>query len=178
MLFHLAPLLSCLTVSFSHWDSPFYNYFTMGFILYCGYISTSFYPLFFISSSISPSVRPIPNIYYPFPQLPFPSLSVIQANSISATTHTDLTLRARESGIQTRIIHNASIINAVSSCGLQLYNFGQVVSVPFFTENWRPSSFYSRIKENLDLGLHTLVLLGMFPFSLYCLLFELFLLSR
>lgn len=84
---------------------------------------------------------------------------------MSATTHTDLTLRARDQGIQTRTIHNASIINAVSSCGLQLYNFGQVVSVPFFTENWRPSSFYPRIKENLDLGLHTLVLLGIVPFD-------------
>ena len=59
-----------------------------------------------------------------------------------------------------KVIHNASIINAVSSCGLQLYNFGQVVSLPFFTETWRPTSFYGKIKENADLGLHTLVLLG------------------
>lgn len=77
-----------------------------------------------------------------------------------ATTHTDLTLRARALGIQVKVIHNASIINAVSSCGLQLYNFGQVVSVPFFTETWKPSSFYPKIKQNKDLGLHTLVLLG------------------
>ena len=77
-----------------------------------------------------------------------------------ATTHTDLTLRARALGITTRVIHNASIINAVSSCGLQLYHFGQVVSLPFFTETWKPSSFYPKIKENKDLGLHTLVLLG------------------
>jgi diphthine methyl ester synthase len=77
-----------------------------------------------------------------------------------ATTHTDLALRARALGIKTKTIHNASIINAVSSCGLQLYNFGQVVSLPFFTENWKPASFYPKIKENADLGLHTLVLLG------------------
>jgi diphthine methyl ester synthase len=84
----------------------------------------------------------------------------------SATTHTDLALRARTLGIRTKVIHNASIINAVSSCGLQLYNFGQVVSLPFFTETWKPSSFYPKIKENKDLGLHTLVLLG--TFSLEC----------
>jgi len=29
----------------------------------------------------------------------------------------------------------------------------------FFTETWKPSSFYDRIKENVQLGLHTLVLL-------------------
>ena len=63
-------------------------------------------------------------------------------------------------GIQTKVIHNASIINAVSSCGLQLYNFGQVVSLPFFTDTWKPSSFYPKIKENMDAGVHTLVLLG------------------
>jgi diphthine synthase len=29
----------------------------------------------------------------------------------------------------------------------------------FFTENWRPDSFYDRVAENFRLGLHTLVLL-------------------
>lgn len=29
----------------------------------------------------------------------------------------------------------------------------------FFTETWKPSSFYDRIKENAAIGLHTLVLL-------------------
>jgi len=29
----------------------------------------------------------------------------------------------------------------------------------FFTETWKPDSFYDRIKENADLGMHTLVLL-------------------
>ncbi len=46
-------------------------------------------------------------------------------------------------------------MNAVGACGLQLYNFGQTVSLVFFTDIWKPD----RIKENADLGLHTLVLL-------------------
>lgn len=50
-------------------------------------------------------------------------------------------------------------MNAVGACGLQLYNFGQTVSMVFFTDNWRPSSFYDRVKENRDIGLHTLMLL-------------------
>lgn len=29
----------------------------------------------------------------------------------------------------------------------------------FFTETWKPSSFYDRIKENAHIGLHTLILL-------------------
>lgn len=76
-----------------------------------------------------------------------------------ATTHTDLVLRARELGIPVRNIPNASIMSAIGSTGLQLYNFGQTVSMVFFTDSWKPSSFYDRIKENRDIGLHTLVLL-------------------
>ena len=68
-------------------------------------------------------------------------------------------LRARARGIPTRIVHNASIMNAVGACGLQLYNYGQTVSLVFFTESWRPDSFYDRVRENADLGMHTLVLL-------------------
>lgn len=29
----------------------------------------------------------------------------------------------------------------------------------FFTETWKPASFHDRIRENRDIGLHTLVLL-------------------
>lgn len=79
----------------------------------------------------------------------------------SATTHTDLLVRAsKEKGIKVECIHNASIMNAIAVCGLQLYNFGQTVSIPFFEENWRPDSFYDKIKFNSDHGMHTLCLLG------------------
>ena len=50
-------------------------------------------------------------------------------------------------------------MNAIGACGLALYNFGQTVSLVFFTQTWKPDSFYDRIKENVGLGLHTLVLL-------------------
>ncbi|KAK0222466.1 tetrapyrrole methylase [Armillaria nabsnona] len=84
---------------------------------------------------------------------------LVVGDPFGATTHTDIILRARALGIPTRVIHNASIMNAVGACGLQLYNFGQTVSLVFFTDTWKPDSFYDRIKENADLGLHTLVLL-------------------
>lgn len=72
----------------------------------------------------------------------------------------DLALRARERGIEVKVIHNASIMNAMGASGLQLYNFGRTVTVPFFTESWRPDSFYDKIAYNLKGGMHTLVLLG------------------
>ena len=78
---------------------------------------------------------------------------------MAATTHADLIIRAKELLIPIQIIHNASVINAVGAYRLQLYNFGQTISIPFFTNNWRPDSFYDRIRENRNLGLHTLCLL-------------------
>jgi diphthine synthase len=50
-------------------------------------------------------------------------------------------------------------MSAIGATGLQLYNFGQTVSMVFFTDTWKPASFYDRIRENRTIGLHTLVLL-------------------
>ncbi|OUM53331.1 hypothetical protein BVG19_g2605 [[Candida] boidinii] len=84
---------------------------------------------------------------------------LVVGDVFGATTHTDLVIRARELKIKVESIHNASVMNAVGACGLQLYNFGQAVSIVFFTENWRPDSFYHKIMENRKIGLHTLLLL-------------------
>ncbi|AAZ11055.1 diphthine synthase, putative [Trypanosoma equiperdum] len=84
---------------------------------------------------------------------------LVVGDVFGATTHSDLVVRCREQKIECRAIHNASIINAVGCCGLQLYRFGQVLSLCFWTETWKPDSWYDRLKTNRDAGLHTLVLL-------------------
>ncbi|KAG9135165.1 hypothetical protein Leryth_013459 [Lithospermum erythrorhizon] len=76
-----------------------------------------------------------------------------------ATTHTDLVVRAKKLGLDVKVVHNASVMNAVGVCGLQLYRYGETVSIPFFTETWKPDSFYEKIQKNRKLGLHTLCLL-------------------
>lgn len=84
---------------------------------------------------------------------------LVVGDPFGATTHTDLVTRARARGIPVRVVHNASVMNAVGACGLQLYRYGEAVSVPFFTEGWRPDSFYGKIAANAKNGLHTLCLL-------------------
>lgn len=84
---------------------------------------------------------------------------LVVGDPYGATTHTDLVHRAHERQIPTKTIHNASIMNAVGACGLQLYRFGYTVSVCFFSESWRPDSFYDRVRENYKLNMHTLCLL-------------------
>ena len=50
-------------------------------------------------------------------------------------------------------------MNAMGACGLSLYRFGETISICFFTEKWKPDSFYDKIKNNMSIGLHTLCLL-------------------
>ncbi|KAF0986980.1 hypothetical protein HZS_99, partial [Henneguya salminicola] len=84
---------------------------------------------------------------------------IIIGDPLSATTHTDLMCRAKRGGIKVELINNASIITAVSACGLQLYRFGETVSIVSWTENWQPTSFFDKINENFQRNLHTLCLL-------------------
>ncbi|KAK9108733.1 hypothetical protein Sjap_016793 [Stephania japonica] len=84
---------------------------------------------------------------------------LVVGDPFGATTHTDLVVRAKKLGVEVKVIHNASVMNAIGVCGLQLYHYGETVSVPFFTDTWRPDSFYEKIQRNRSLGLHTLCLL-------------------
>eukprot|EP00918_Siedleckia_nematoides_P079051 GHVU01173116.1.p2 GENE.GHVU01173116.1~~GHVU01173116.1.p2 ORF type:complete len:192 (-),score=49.57 GHVU01173116.1:221-796(-) len=85
---------------------------------------------------------------------------LVVGDPLCATTHTDLYLRAKREGVpRVSVIHNASIMSALGECGLQLYRFGEVVSIPFFDGEWRPRSFYEKIVANRTRNLHTLCLL-------------------
>ena len=50
----------------------------------------------------------------------FVKFSRCNINYFRATTHSDLIIRAVEKNIQYQVIHNASIINAIGCCGLQV----------------------------------------------------------
>lgn len=84
---------------------------------------------------------------------------LVVGDPFGATTHSDLWLRARERGIHVNVIHNASIINAVAVTGLQIYRFGQIISLCFWTETDKPTSYYPKLIANRKEGLHTLCLL-------------------
>ncbi|XP_068210067.1 uncharacterized protein Dph5 [Palaemon carinicauda] len=84
---------------------------------------------------------------------------LVIGDPFGATTHIDLVIRALNENIPINVVHNASILNAVGCCGLQLYSFGETVSIPFWNGEWRPDSFYDKICSNLENGWHTLCLL-------------------
>jgi len=77
-----------------------------------------------------------------------------------STTHADLRIRAGERGIQTSIIHGASVASAVCGLtGLQNYRFGKSCSLPFPQKNWFPTTPFDVILQNLKCRLHTIVYL-------------------
>lgn len=88
---------------------------------------------------------------------------LVIGDPLSATTHTDLILRAKEKKIDVEIINNASVINAIGITGLQIYKFGKTTSVPFEEDNFSPETPYDVLKENQKSGAHTLMLLDLRP---------------
>jgi len=84
---------------------------------------------------------------------------LVIGDPFGATTHTDLYVRARNAGVDVRVIHNVSVLSAIGATGLELYRFGHTVSIPYWQAGFEPTSFLARIAENHARGLHTLCLL-------------------
>jgi diphthine synthase len=84
---------------------------------------------------------------------------LVVGDPFCATTHSDLYLRAKNLGIKVSVVHNASIVSAIGCTGLHIYRLGEIVTVPFWMGNWKPDSFYDKIKMNSNNKLHTLCLL-------------------
>ncbi len=85
---------------------------------------------------------------------------VTAGDTMAATTHIDLRIRAAEEGVRTRLVHGISIFSACpSSLGLQPYKFGRTVTLPFREGDHLPRSPYDHLLENRSRGLHSMVLL-------------------
>lgn len=85
---------------------------------------------------------------------------LVAGDALTATTHTALRLQAAERGIPTRVVHNASVKTAVPGLlGLNDYKFGRTTTLVFPEKGHEPESPLEVVIENLERGLHTLVLL-------------------
>ena len=85
---------------------------------------------------------------------------LVPGDPLVATTHHLIINTARKLGVRTEVFHSASAFTAaIGESGLDIYRFGPTATVPFWFENYRPTSFLDVIRKNLDNGEHTLVLL-------------------
>ena len=87
------------------------------------------------------------------------SALLIYGDPLSATTHKDIISK------KTKIIHAPSIFTSIAETGLELYKFGKTLSVTFWSENYKPESFYDYIEQNQSIDAHTLMLLDLDPIN-------------
>ncbi len=85
---------------------------------------------------------------------------LVPGDPMIATTHISIKLEAERVGVKTRIIHGASIINAVCGLtGLHNYRFGKSATV-----SWYPSKTpVDVIRSNMEIDAHTLLFLDLNP---------------
>lgn len=88
---------------------------------------------------------------------------LVVGDVFSATTHSDLYLRAKKAGVRIHVIHNASVLTAVGVTGLSIYKFGKTASIPFAQGDCVINTPFEVLVQNLEHGLHTLMLLDLDP---------------
>ena len=79
---------------------------------------------------------------------------LVYGSPLTATTHITLIQEAKKQKIKYEIIYNASVLDGVAECGLQLYKFGKITSIP----NFEADSFIEIVKENQKINAHSLIL--------------------
>ncbi len=85
---------------------------------------------------------------------------LVPGDPLISTTHVSLRIEAKKRGIETRVVHNASISSAAPSIsGLQNYKFSKSASIAMPEKGFSPETPYDVVKENKARGLHTLLFL-------------------
>lgn len=79
---------------------------------------------------------------------------LIYGDIFSATTHISLLLDCKKNDVKIKLINSVSILTLIGNLGLNLYDFGKVISVPF-----QDVDLIGNLKENKNL--HTLFLLDL-----------------
>ena len=88
---------------------------------------------------------------------------LIHGDPLTATTHIDLLQECKQKKIKCEVIHAPSVFTAVAETGLQIYKFGRTASIPFWTQNHKPESFFDLLEKNKKANAHTLFLLDLSP---------------
>lgn len=85
---------------------------------------------------------------------------LVIGDPLVATTHHIILQEARKNGIKAKIFHSSSVFSAaIGESGLDIYKFGPTTTIPFWSKNYKPTSFVDVISKNIANGQHTLVLL-------------------
>lgn len=85
---------------------------------------------------------------------------LVPGDPLVATTHHLIINEAKKLKVDVQVFHSISAFTAaIGESGLDIYKFGPTVTIPFWFENYKPTSFLDALKRNLDNSEHTLLLL-------------------
>jgi diphthine synthase len=84
---------------------------------------------------------------------------LVYGSPLFATTHISLIMEACEKGVELKVIYSASVFDAISETGLQLYKFGKVTSLSKWGKNFEPDSFMDIVFQNKSMSAHSLILI-------------------
>ncbi len=89
---------------------------------------------------------------------------LVPGDPMIATTHSSLVLEAKRKGVEVRIVHSASIINAVCGLtGLHNYRFGKSATVSYPYGGTVSKTPVEVIRMNRSIDAHTLLFLDLHP---------------
>ena len=89
---------------------------------------------------------------------------LVAGDPFVATTHNSVLIDAKKMGVPFRIIHNASIVSAISGVtGLHIYKFGKTATVSHPYKGIISRKPIDTIRQNLSINAHTLLLLDLNP---------------
>ncbi len=84
----------------------------------------------------------------------------VPGDPLIATTHTAILMEAVGRGVGCEVVYGVSSVSAaIGSSSLSSYKFGRIVTVPRDASVESLKTIYRSIEENIEAGLHTLVLL-------------------
>jgi diphthine synthase len=85
---------------------------------------------------------------------------LIGGDPLIATTHKIAHLEAKKRGVRIGIVHSSSVLTAsIGESGLDFYRFGQICTIPRWSEHYKPVSFYETMERNQKSNQHSLFLL-------------------
>lgn len=85
---------------------------------------------------------------------------LVAGDPLVATTHKIACIEAKDAGVKVQVIHSSSIVGAaMGECGLDFYRFGQICTIPTWSEHYKPVSFYETVEKNTKSNLHSILLL-------------------
>jgi diphthine synthase len=89
---------------------------------------------------------------------------LVAGDPLVATTHKIACIEAKKAGVEVKVIHASSILGAaMGESGLDFYRFGQVCTIPAWSEHYKPVSFYESVEKNQNNNLHSVLLLDYDP---------------